>query len=259
MDQIKIGKFIAQMRKKQGFTQRKLAEELGISDKTVSKWECGNGMPDNALMLPLCNLLGISVNELLSGEILSNTNYGQKAEENIINLLQKTQEEKKRSKTGLVITCVSDLLLVLFLCYVIFISSGSIHSLEYFFDIPTLAVVFAIVLLVLLSTRLLNPFFGAFRIAFNGNYTPDEEEIETSLRAVKIVFIATPLAAGIASSIGFVTALSQLNNIASIGKSLALAFLSIFNALIILLLLLPLKCKLEHLLKESVKSHVTEE
>ena len=65
MDQIKIGKFIASMRKEQSMTQRQLADVLNISDKTVSKWECGNGMPEVALMLPLCEVLRINVNELL--------------------------------------------------------------------------------------------------------------------------------------------------------------------------------------------------
>ena len=68
MDQIKIGKFIAEMRKEQNMTQRQLAEHLNISDKTVSKWECGKGMPDNSILLELCDVLQINVNELLSGE-----------------------------------------------------------------------------------------------------------------------------------------------------------------------------------------------
>ena len=81
MDQIKIGKFIASMRKARSMTQRQLADELGISDKTVSKWECGNGMPEVALMLPLCDALHINVNELLSGERLDGADYQKKAEE----------------------------------------------------------------------------------------------------------------------------------------------------------------------------------
>ena len=68
MDQIRIGRFIAQCRKTGGLTQRQLADGLGISDKTVSKWECGNGLPEVSLMLPLCEALGITVNDLLSGE-----------------------------------------------------------------------------------------------------------------------------------------------------------------------------------------------
>ena len=68
MDQIKIGKFIAEERKAKKYTQRELADKLSISDKTISKWECGKGLPEVAYMEPLCSLLGISVNELLIGE-----------------------------------------------------------------------------------------------------------------------------------------------------------------------------------------------
>jgi len=96
MDQIKTGKFIAEERKKKSYTQKQLAELLGISDKTVSKWETGNGFPEISLLLPLCNELGISVNELLSGERVSDTNYKQKAEENMVNLVQEAQESKKK-------------------------------------------------------------------------------------------------------------------------------------------------------------------
>ena len=70
MDQSKIGKFIAALRTERGLTQRELAQKLHISDKTVSKWENSRGLPDASLMLPLCETLGISVNELLSGERL---------------------------------------------------------------------------------------------------------------------------------------------------------------------------------------------
>lgn len=69
MDQIKTGKFIANMRREKQLTQFQLADKLSISDKAVSKWECGNGMPDVSLMLPLCEILEISVNELLCGKL----------------------------------------------------------------------------------------------------------------------------------------------------------------------------------------------
>ena len=68
MDQIKIGKFIAKCRKERGFLQKDIATRLGISEKTVSKWECGNGLPEVIFMEPLCQILGITVNELLTGE-----------------------------------------------------------------------------------------------------------------------------------------------------------------------------------------------
>lgn len=70
MNQIKIGKFIAECRKKQGYLQKDIAAKLGISEKTVSKWECGNGLPEVIYMEPLCQLLGITVNELLAGEFI---------------------------------------------------------------------------------------------------------------------------------------------------------------------------------------------
>ena len=68
MDQLKIGKFIAACRKQKELTQMQLAERLGITDKAISKWERGIAMPDTSIMLELCDILGISVNELLSGE-----------------------------------------------------------------------------------------------------------------------------------------------------------------------------------------------
>lgn len=96
MDQIKIGRFIAKMRKEESYTQRQLADILGISDKTVSKWETGNGLPDVSLMMPLCDSLHISVNELLSGERLTDSEYQNKAEENMMNLIMEREESKKK-------------------------------------------------------------------------------------------------------------------------------------------------------------------
>ena len=96
MDQIRTGAFIQELRREKGLTQRELAEKLLVSDKTVSKWECGNGLPDVATMLPLCELLGISVNELLSGERLPDADYKQHAEENIMDLMQEKAESKRR-------------------------------------------------------------------------------------------------------------------------------------------------------------------
>ena len=70
MDQIKIGKFIAECRKKQNLTQAQLAEKLDITDRAISKWETGKAMPDSDIMLDLCDILGIKVNELLCGEMI---------------------------------------------------------------------------------------------------------------------------------------------------------------------------------------------
>ena len=96
MNQIKIGKFIADCRKQVNLTQMQLAEKLGITDKAVSKWERGIAMPDTSIMLELCDILHISVNELLRGEKISMENNNQKNEEL---MLEMAKELEKKSKT----------------------------------------------------------------------------------------------------------------------------------------------------------------
>ena len=95
MDQIKTGRFIASCRKEQGMTQAILAERLGISDRAVSKWETGKSLPDSGIMLELCDLLKINVNELLSGERIMAETYDKRAEENLL-AMKKEIEEKNR-------------------------------------------------------------------------------------------------------------------------------------------------------------------
>ena len=96
MDQLKIGKLIAECRKEKALTQLQLAEKLGITDKAVSKWERGIAMPDSSLMLPLCEILGISVNELLSGEKMMMEQNNLKHEQL---LLEMAKELEKKNKT----------------------------------------------------------------------------------------------------------------------------------------------------------------
>ena len=95
MDQLKIGRFIAECRKQNSLTQMQLSEMLGITDKAISKWERGIAMPDSSIMLELCNILGISVNELLSGEKI-NMESNEKKNEQL--LLEMTKELEKKNK-----------------------------------------------------------------------------------------------------------------------------------------------------------------
>ena len=81
MDQIRIGKFIAECRKKENLTQMQLAEKLSVTDKAVSKWERGISLPDSSIMLELCEILNINVNELLNGEKISMESNNQKKRE----------------------------------------------------------------------------------------------------------------------------------------------------------------------------------
>ena len=96
MNQIKIGEFISSQRRKNNLTQAALADKLGITDRAVSKWERGKGLPDASLMLDLCEILGITVNELLNGEKISMENNNQKNEQL---LLEMAKELEKKNKT----------------------------------------------------------------------------------------------------------------------------------------------------------------
>lgn len=95
MDQIKIGKFIAACRKKENLTQLQLAEKLGITDKAVSKWETGKSLPDSAIMLDLCGLLGISVNDLLCGEVVTMENYNKENEKQLLEMVKEKERADK--------------------------------------------------------------------------------------------------------------------------------------------------------------------
>ena len=95
MNQIKIGEFISSQRRKNNLTQAALAEKLGITDRAVSKWERGKGLPDASLMLDLCEILGITVNELLNGEKISMENNNQKNEQLLLEMANELEEKNK--------------------------------------------------------------------------------------------------------------------------------------------------------------------
>lgn len=113
MDLIKTGKFIQERRKTKKLTQMQLAEKLLVSEKTISKWECGNGFPDTSLMLPLCEALEITANELLSGKLLSNEEYKAKAEENLLELKERQEKNVKHLfNAEILMICLSMVLLL---------------------------------------------------------------------------------------------------------------------------------------------------
>ena len=95
MDQVKIGKFIAQRRKLKNLTQSQLAESLSVSDRAVSKWENGKSMPDTGIMLDLCKILEINVNELLSGEKFMANDYNENYEKNLLKLAKEKEQTHK--------------------------------------------------------------------------------------------------------------------------------------------------------------------
>lgn len=96
MDQVKIGKFIAQRRKMANLTQLQLAEQLEITDRAISKWETGKSLPDSSIMLKLCHTLHITVNDLLSGEVITMENYNKELENKLIEMVKEKETADKR-------------------------------------------------------------------------------------------------------------------------------------------------------------------
>ncbi len=139
MNQTNIGKFIANCRKEKKLTQAQLAEKLNITDRAISKWETGKSMPDSSIMLELCEILGITVNELLSGEKVDMENYEERADENLITLKKKDENNMTKNMMISILFSVVSLtgIMVCLICDIA-ISGGLTWS-----QIPVSSIVFA--------------------------------------------------------------------------------------------------------------------
>ncbi|MCH5340015.1 MAG: helix-turn-helix transcriptional regulator [Acetatifactor sp.] len=256
MDQVKIGKFIADLRKEKGLTQRELAETVGVSDKTISKWECGNGMPEMSMLMPLCRVLGINVNELLSGERLSDDSYSRKAEENIMNLIQEKEESKRQSKKhviGATLTVVLPIFVVLLvITWTLFLSRGADGVKEGFNDlsssIDALLAMSVITALMMSATRLWIPFFRSFGIVFGRrDYTFSEmKESVIALHLMGNVWVVTGI---LITLIGLFMILFYFSwrgdFMETWGIQFAISILSLVYGLLGKLILLPIQSRVE--------------
>ena len=119
MNQIDTGKFIASCRKEKGLTQAQLAEKLNITDRAVSKWETGKCMPDSSIMLELCNILDVTVNELLSGERIEMNNYEEKFNENLIELWIASFPVILLGKKGVLVAMIAISILIVPFMYIL--------------------------------------------------------------------------------------------------------------------------------------------
>lgn len=115
MNQEQIGQFIAKCRKEKNLTQSELAEILGVTDRAVSNWENAKNLPDVSLFKPLCHTLGITLNELLSGQKISQEEYQEKFEENIVNTIQYSNKKINKKNKILIIASIIMLIFLLFL------------------------------------------------------------------------------------------------------------------------------------------------
>lgn len=131
-----IGKFIQEVRKEKGLTQKELADQICISDKTISKWENGNSVPDTSMLMSLCDALDITVNELLIGERIPPENYSMKAEETIMTLMKENEAGKKANRIG----GIFGILLIVLAFVLMFVLSAGTGSITFFLDAACFAV-----------------------------------------------------------------------------------------------------------------------
>lgn len=145
MNQEKIGKFIALRRKEMKLTQADLAEMLGVTDRSVSNWENGKCMPDYSLLIPLSKELGVSVNDLISGELLDKNNYEEKCDENIVNVIGEHERKlhKRNMIVGFVIFVIGFLIMISGL--MIFPSESSWSSIYSIFGAIVTTIGFALI------------------------------------------------------------------------------------------------------------------
>ncbi len=241
MEQIMIGRFLKQMRTEKGFTQKALADKLGISDKTVSKWENGRGLPEPSLMLPLCEILEITVNEMLSAQRLAPNDYSRKAEENMMNLVKQNEKNKHKGGGNIffgIIMIASAIILIMF-ALMCFTQNNSVHIFCYFIDIPTLIMFLFIDGVLLAATGHIKDFFKAFfpsKINESFGY-------ESSAQAIKLILAGNIYVCCFIFVFEMVQVINLClsDNFGVLGPSLAVAILSIFYMGIInLILQIPL-------------------
>ncbi|MCM1083208.1 MAG: helix-turn-helix domain-containing protein [Clostridium sp.] len=245
MDQVKTGKFIYDMRKEQNLTQKQLAEKLEISDRTISKWECGKGMPEVGLMMPLCEALNINVNELLSGERLSDEHYSNKAEENIIELIRENKQSGKKT-LRYVLGYIAAILVILGIVIVSLAQVGV--KIIYCLDYATALVLFIVVILFLAVSGLFRDFFRAFPLAFKGVADNDNAALDKLKRAYNAVLLAmkTSIYISIFSVLFYsVALLHELSTVELIGSDMAVMVLSLLYGVFFSMVLLPVRARLK--------------
>lgn len=246
MNQEKIGRFIAEKRKEKGMTQKELARQLGIGDKAISKWECGRGMPDNSIMLPLCDLLGINVNELLMGEALSESEYTESSEGIILTLIEEKESLKKKNKWNL-LSVMLVIFLVAILFYLIIMPIQVWHSWVYFFDPLTIIMDPILVLVMLLATGNVKNFFRSFPLVRKEE--ADRKSLISSLQAVKLAIASLLLGGGLFTLLDTIFILRVMKKEAVSGVSVTL--LAMLYGTVFALILLPLKYRLESKMEET--------
>ena len=256
MEQQKIGKFIHDLRKEKEMTQKQLADRVGVSDKTISKWETGRGIPDTAIMSELCKVLGISVNELLSGERLSFDNYSGKAEENMVNLLKDKEQEKEKQKWSKV-NIVLNLLWVLLFIFMIYILGMGQPEILWFIDIPSLYLNIGFLILGLGISGQLKYFWWGIKAAYIGDSSKEEKkylektELPKAEYALGFGIKITLLSSIAVSIISCITILAKLEDPSALGPNLAVMMLTVLYGIVFSMVMMVFKARVHKRIVEQ--------
>ena len=249
MEQEKIGEFIAAQRKEKGMTQKQLGDALKISDKIVSKWECGKGLPDISIIMPLCELLNISVNELLSGEHLTEDSYPEKAEENMMQLIQETENQKRDSTRRYYFRTAAWILgnLLILLALIMTSASQKNFPIFFYFDFTVLGTTLCNMFLTLFFSGYTKAFRKAF--SFLCNRPESQKELKNAIAAVSLA-VKSLIIGGIFWTIFFAIYLLWLSDTFADDSymfmaNLAITLLPILYGFFGTMILLPIKARLE--------------
>ncbi len=176
MNENKTGVFISTLRKEKELTQAQLAEKLNVTDKAISRWETGKGMPDSSLLVPLANILGITVNELLTGEKISEETFSKKSEDNLVVAVQRTETAVKKGKTVKLFLIIAVIICVFSISFLIKTVIDKQNTVTYVGDFRTKNRISVTELLIDLDSR--NSYFSEntvctdidIRLDENGNF-----------------------------------------------------------------------------------------
>lgn len=235
MDQIKIGKFIAQMRKKQNLTQKQLADQLNVTDKTISKWETGYRLPDASILLELSSVLKVDINELLAGEKFlseefSSEEYVRKSESNLVGLVSELNEIDQKSRSRSIGTMVGIFLIGLTLVYM-FAYSLRMGRIIDIFDWPTLSYLLGLKFVILSISGWFHDYLNAWKTCLPKREL-SEKELELAIQAVKYAGALTLTLGCLIALLGLFSLLNYMNDPSLIWPSLAEIVLALLYAAI---------------------------
>lgn len=246
MDLQKNGAFIAKSRKEKNITQKQLGEQLGVSDKTVSKWERGNSFPDVELLLPLCKELDLTVNELLVGERIEVEEYKQRAEANMVELIHDNHVEKRRTVRKFASACIWLCAVIIFGIVLLTMADMTGMKIMYYVDGPSFIAMVVITILILASTKKCGLFFKSFSLVFDD--LAEEERINQSIESVDLTQKIFLLCGIFLSLFGVIAVLSgNYSNVTKLLLNLSVALPSTLYGIAGAILLEILKSRLNDL------------